>query len=267
MDLVATITNEGEVHFLTYKESMTGALFVTFLEQLLSETTRKVFLILDRLPAHETKAVADWVAGHADRIELFWLPKYAPELNADEYLNNDLKGAINAEGLPGSTGGVAIADGAFHEQAATPPGTCTELLPTSLCPVCEWWLICEYFTCHGNTTGAPLFSRPIRERGEDLPHSCPLRRRAFAAAPVHARPNREPLQVISPIPSSPRAWSHTDQRVHGCSSRFSSRAGKVKRALQEILAQLARNGNWFIEPVEAWLSGTAYHVPGSSGLK
>ena len=102
MDLVSTISNEGEVHFLTYKESMTGARFVTFLEKLLEETTRKVFLILDRLPAHETKGVADWVAAHADRIELFRLPKYAPELNADEYLNDDLKGAINAEGLPES---------------------------------------------------------------------------------------------------------------------------------------------------------------------
>jgi transposase len=102
MNLVATITNEGEVHFLTYKESMTGSRFIAFLEKLLSETTRKVFLILDRLPAHEAKAVADWVAGHADRIELFWLPKYAPERNAEEYLNNDLKGAIGAEGLPES---------------------------------------------------------------------------------------------------------------------------------------------------------------------
>src|SRR5262249_47099916 len=77
INLVATITAEGEVHFLPDKESMTGALFVTFLAKLLSETTRKVFLILDRLPAHETKAVADWVAGHGDRIELFWLPKSA----------------------------------------------------------------------------------------------------------------------------------------------------------------------------------------------
>jgi transposase len=102
MNLVATITNEGEVHFRTFKESMTGARFVRSLEKLLSETTRKVFLILDRLPAHETKAVADWVAEREDRIELFWLPKYAPELNADEYLNNDMKGAINAEGLPES---------------------------------------------------------------------------------------------------------------------------------------------------------------------
>jgi transposase len=104
MDLVATITNEGEVHFLAYKETMTGALFLTSLEKLLSETTREVFLILDRLPAHETKQVADWVAAHAGRIEWFWLPKYAPELNAEEYLNNDLKGAINAAGLPGSRG-------------------------------------------------------------------------------------------------------------------------------------------------------------------
>jgi transposase len=104
MNLVSTITNEGEVHFLTYEESMTGALFITFLEELLSGTTRKVFLILDRLPAHESAAVAAWVEEHGDRLELFWLPKYAPELNADEYLNNDLKGAINAEGLPGSRG-------------------------------------------------------------------------------------------------------------------------------------------------------------------
>jgi transposase len=104
MNLVATITNDGEVHFLTYKGSMTGARFITFLEELLSETTRKGFLILDRPPAHEAKAVAAWVAGHADRIERFWLPKYAPERDAEEDLNNDLKGAIGAEGRPGSQG-------------------------------------------------------------------------------------------------------------------------------------------------------------------
>jgi transposase len=100
---VATITNEGAVHFLTSKETMTAALFITFLEELSRETARKVFLILDRLPAHEAKAVEEWVAEPADRIELFWLPESAPELNADESMNNDLKGSINAEGLPHSS--------------------------------------------------------------------------------------------------------------------------------------------------------------------
>jgi transposase len=102
MNQISTVSNEGAVHFLTYKETMTAALFIKFLEGLLSETTRKVFLIVDRLRAHEAKAVQEWVAGHGDRIELFFLPPHAPELNADEYLNNDLKGSINAEGLPGN---------------------------------------------------------------------------------------------------------------------------------------------------------------------
>ena len=79
---------------------MTAALFITFLERLLSETTRKVFLIVDRLKAHDAKKVQAWTADHRDRIELFFLPRYAPERNPDEYLNNDLKGGINATGLP-----------------------------------------------------------------------------------------------------------------------------------------------------------------------
>ena len=46
---------------------------------------------MDRLRAHEAKKVK-LAAEHRDRIELFFLPRYAPERNADEYLNNDVKG-------------------------------------------------------------------------------------------------------------------------------------------------------------------------------
>jgi transposase len=102
MNQIATISNEGEVPFLTDKETMTAALFLRFLEQFLAETGRKVFLIVDRLRAHEAKAVEDWSAAHRDRIELFDRPRYAPERNPDEYRNNDLKGAISAAGLPNS---------------------------------------------------------------------------------------------------------------------------------------------------------------------
>src|SRR5262249_44271013 len=104
MNQISTVTNEGSVHFMTYAETMTAARFITFLERLLSETSRKLFVIVDRLRAHEAKAVQAWVAEHGDRIELFLLPTYAPELNADEYMNNDLKGSINTSGLPGSKG-------------------------------------------------------------------------------------------------------------------------------------------------------------------
>ena len=86
---------------MTYKETMRAALFITFLERMLSETTQKIFLIVDRLRAHEAKKVEAWAAEHRDRIELFLLPRYAPERNAEQYLNNDMKGSINATGLRG----------------------------------------------------------------------------------------------------------------------------------------------------------------------
>jgi transposase len=100
---ISTITNEGKVRFMTYTTTMTAALFLVFLGRLLRSTTGKVFLIVDRLPAHQTAEVARWVAAHRDRIEVFYLPRYAPELNPDEYLNNDLKGDVNAAGLPHDT--------------------------------------------------------------------------------------------------------------------------------------------------------------------
>ena len=41
MNLISTISNEGSVHFMTYKETMTAALFLTFLERMLSRDDPK----------------------------------------------------------------------------------------------------------------------------------------------------------------------------------------------------------------------------------
>ena len=81
---------------------MNAALFLVFLARLLRGTTGKVFLMVDRLQAHQTPAVRAWVAARHDRPEVFPLPRRAPELNPDEYLNKDLKGGVNAAGLPAS---------------------------------------------------------------------------------------------------------------------------------------------------------------------
>lgn len=97
---ISTITNGGAVRFMTYTGAMNAALFLVFLGRLLRSTTGKVFLIVDQLRAHLTPEVLAWVADHSARLELFYLPRYAPELNPDEYLNHDLKGQVNAAGLP-----------------------------------------------------------------------------------------------------------------------------------------------------------------------
>jgi transposase len=97
---VSAISNEGAVRFMTYKGTMDGALFTVFLGRLLRTSARKVFLIVDRLRAHEKATVMDWVEAHKDRIEIFFMPPYTPEYNPDEYLNNDLKGSVHEAGLP-----------------------------------------------------------------------------------------------------------------------------------------------------------------------
>jgi transposase len=102
MNQISAISNTGEVRFMTYARTMNAALFMVFLGQLLRSTTGKLFLIVDRLQAHQTPAVKAWVEAHSDRLEVFALPRRAPERNPDEYLNNDLKGRVNAEGLPDS---------------------------------------------------------------------------------------------------------------------------------------------------------------------
>jgi transposase len=97
---VSAISNEGEVHFMTYTTTMNAALFIKFLERLVGATKRKIFLIIDGLRAHDAKVVQEWVEEREECIELFHLPTHSPELNADEYLNNNLKGTMNAEALP-----------------------------------------------------------------------------------------------------------------------------------------------------------------------
>lgn len=50
-----------------------------------------MFLIVDGHPVHRSRKVKAWLAKHAERIELFFLPGYCPELNPDELLNQDVK--------------------------------------------------------------------------------------------------------------------------------------------------------------------------------
>lgn len=97
---LSAISNEGAVRFMTYKGALDAAVFLLFLARLIAEASRKVLLIVDRLQAHKTPAVNAWVVAHRERIEVFYLPAYSPEMNPVEYLNNEMKGATNAAGLP-----------------------------------------------------------------------------------------------------------------------------------------------------------------------
>lgn len=100
VNMISTVTNQGLVQFMIYKENMNATILIQFLEQLIKNQETKVFLILDNLRVHHSKLVKKWVEEHSSRIELFYLPSYSPERNPDEYLNCDLKYGLSDKPAP-----------------------------------------------------------------------------------------------------------------------------------------------------------------------
>jgi transposase len=90
-NLISTISNGGRMAFMVFSEAFSGRVLLRFLRRLLRQTKRKVFLIWDRHPVHQAAAVNRWLEARANRIRVFELPTYSPELNPDEYLNQDAK--------------------------------------------------------------------------------------------------------------------------------------------------------------------------------
>jgi transposase len=90
-NMMSTITNRGELSFMVFKENFNGAVFIKFVTRLLRLRRRKVLLILDRHTAHRSAEVQAWLARHATQVEVFFLPGYSPDLNPDEFLNQDVK--------------------------------------------------------------------------------------------------------------------------------------------------------------------------------
>ncbi len=100
INMISTVTNQGKVRFMIYDEKMTAQVFIRFLKRLIKDATKKVFLILDNLRVHHAKLVKAWVEENQEKIKLFYLPSYSPDLNPDEYLNCDLKTNSNSKFVP-----------------------------------------------------------------------------------------------------------------------------------------------------------------------
>ena len=90
-NMISTVTNRGRLTFMVFKERFTGPVCIRFLRRLVRHRGRKVFLIWDGHPVHRSAAVRRRLDANRRRIRMFSPPGYSPELNPDEYLNNDVK--------------------------------------------------------------------------------------------------------------------------------------------------------------------------------
>lgn len=91
LSMIATVTNQGKTRWMIIDDAFDADKLIEFLQALIKDAGKKIFLILDNLRVHHSKIVKAWVAEHKQELELFYLPSYSPELNPEERLNADLK--------------------------------------------------------------------------------------------------------------------------------------------------------------------------------
>src|SRR6266446_4483346 len=87
----SAVNAKGAFWFATYKGAMSAELFIAMLGQIMRRRQKPLFLILDSLPAHKAKVVHSYVKSTGGKLELYFLPGYAPELNPDELVWNYMK--------------------------------------------------------------------------------------------------------------------------------------------------------------------------------
>src|SRR6266542_2329837 len=74
----SAVNAKGGFWFATYKGGMSAELFLEMLKILMRHRKKPLFLVLYSLPAHKAKIVKNYVASTNRKLELYFLPGYAP---------------------------------------------------------------------------------------------------------------------------------------------------------------------------------------------
>ena len=94
LNMLSAISATGQLRFMTVEGRVNGAVFRDFLGRLITGVDRKIFLIVDGHPAHKSRLVKRFVEDNAERLELFYLPPYSPQLNPDELVWGHVKSRV-----------------------------------------------------------------------------------------------------------------------------------------------------------------------------
>lgn len=120
-NVISNVTPEGEMLHWLFPGNMNAETFIEYLEHLAGWSKRKIFLLIDRHPAHTAAKVDKWLSEHSDQIEVTWLPRDSPEYNPDEFLNNDLKQNLKTKPLPETSEGFRQTIKSILEEIASMP--------------------------------------------------------------------------------------------------------------------------------------------------
>jgi transposase len=91
INVLSAVNAQGAFWAVTYDGKLNADSFVVFLKNFMRGRRRPVFLVVDGHPAHRARAVQQYVQSLDGRLELHFLPPYAPDLNPDEFVWHHMK--------------------------------------------------------------------------------------------------------------------------------------------------------------------------------
>ena len=92
VSLISAVTSRGYMRFMIKKKGGVNAdVFIAFLRRLMIGSKNRIFLIVDRGPAHIAKKTKAFIASLGGQLRLFYLPPYSPDTNSDELVWKHLK--------------------------------------------------------------------------------------------------------------------------------------------------------------------------------
>jgi transposase len=96
LKILLAVSQQGHFRFMCARDPVNAGVFIEILRRLIHNAERRIILIVDGHQTHKAKSVRPFVDAVSDRLEIVFLLPYAPELNRDELVWNDLKN--NARG-------------------------------------------------------------------------------------------------------------------------------------------------------------------------
>ncbi|MDR1036250.1 MAG: IS630 family transposase, partial [Deltaproteobacteria bacterium] len=89
---VCSISIDSPMRYMIYDTTMTREVFIKYMRDMIrSSGGKKIFMFVDNLRVHHSKAVQAFVSEHRDQIVLIYLPAYFPQGNPSEYGHNHVK--------------------------------------------------------------------------------------------------------------------------------------------------------------------------------
>ena len=88
---ISAITPQGRLWFRCFRDNLTAATYIAFLQALRHTLRKPLVVIHDSHPAHVAAATRRFIQAQGKRLTVYPLPAYAPDLNPDEHVWTHLK--------------------------------------------------------------------------------------------------------------------------------------------------------------------------------